>query len=115
MVDFSAAGLSMFGQALLGMLDLALETFSRSKVFSVLLNPCFLARLGVDRSQAMIWLEWAEHLGIYQGWDAAEKETQGYPRSPFYAWRLGLQRLRLGRYMEITDENGANRRAALGT
>ena len=67
-------------------------------VFQVILNPCFLARLKVDRVQAMTWLEWAERLGIHQGWDAEEKEQQGYPRSPFYAWRLGLQRLRLGRY-----------------
>ena len=105
MVDFNAAGVSMFGQALLGMLDLALESFSRSRVFAVILNPCFLARLGVDRAQAMIWLDWAASLGIYQGWDADEKERQGYPRSPLYAWRLGLQRLRLGRYMEVAPED----------
>ena len=53
LVDYSAAGASMFGQAILGMLDLALESFSRSRVFAVLLNPCFLARLGIDRGQAM--------------------------------------------------------------
>jgi exonuclease V gamma subunit len=106
LVDFSAAGLSMMGQALLGMLDLALESFTRSRVFAVLLNPCFLARLGVERTEAMTWLEWAETLGIYQGWDAGEKHEQGYPRSPFYAWRLALQRLRLGRYMEVAPDDG---------
>jgi exodeoxyribonuclease V gamma subunit len=106
MVDFSAAGISTFGQALLGMLDLALESFARSRVFQVILNPCFLARLGASRAQAMNWLEWAESLGIYQGWDADEKQQQGYPRSPFYAWRLGLQRLRLGRFMEVESEDG---------
>jgi exodeoxyribonuclease V gamma subunit len=105
LVDFSAAGLSMLGQALLGMLDLALESFTRSHVFAVLLNPCFLARLGVDRAAALTWLEWAETLGICQGWDAAEKQDQGYPRSPFYAWRLALQRLRLGRYMEVSADD----------
>jgi exonuclease V gamma subunit len=104
MVDFSAAGISTFGQAVLGMLDLALESFSRSRVFQVILNPCFLARLGVDRAQAMTWLEWAEQLGIHQGWDADEKAQQGYARSPFYAWQLGLQRLRLGRFMEVESE-----------
>lgn len=101
LVDFSAAGISVFGQAVLGILDLALESFSRSRVFQVILNPCFLARLAANRAEAMTWLEWAESLGIYQGWDAEEKAHQGYPRSPFYAWRLGLQRLRLGRYMDI--------------
>jgi exonuclease V gamma subunit len=104
MVDFSAAGISMFGQALLGMLDLALESFSRARVFRVILNPCFLARLGCSRAEATAWLEWAESLGICQGWDAEEKAQQGYSRSPFYAWRLGLQRLRLGRFMEIQSD-----------
>jgi exonuclease V gamma subunit len=106
LVDFNAAGASTFGQALLGMIDLALESFSRVRVFEVILNPCFLARLGVDRASATTWLEWAEQLGIYQGWDAEEKQQQGYASSPLYAWRLGLQRLRLGRYMEVTREDG---------
>ncbi len=104
MVDFSAAAASTFGQALVDMLDLALESFTRSSVFAVLLNPCFLARLGIDRTQAITWLDWAEGLGIYQGWDAAEKAQQGYARSPLYSWRLGLQRLRLGRYMDVAGE-----------
>lgn len=105
LVDFSAAGLSTMGQALLGMLDLALESFTRTRVFEVLLNPCFLARLGVDRGEALTWLEWAETLGVREGWDANEKHEQGYPRSHLYAWRLALQRLRLGRYMEVADDD----------
>jgi len=103
LADFSAAGLSAFGQAMLGLLDLALESFSRSRVFGVLLNPCVLARLGVEREQASIWLEWAEALGIYHGWDQADKQARGYLDTPFYSWRLGLQRLRLGRLMEATN------------
>ncbi|MBI3409674.1 MAG: exodeoxyribonuclease V subunit gamma [Planctomycetes bacterium] len=103
LADFSAAGLSTYGQAFLDMLDLALESFTRSKVFDVLLNPCFLARLGVQRDQAEIWLHWAEKLCIHHGWDAAEKRDHGYSDSPFFGWRLGLQRLRLGQYMETTE------------
>jgi exodeoxyribonuclease V gamma subunit len=114
LVDYSAAGASMFGQAVLGILDLALESFSRSRVFAVLLNPCFLARLRIDRTEAMTWLSWAENLGICQGWDAEEKAQQGYPRSPLYAWRLGLQRLRLGRYMEMTVEGGEMKATRFG-
>lgn len=104
MVDFSAASSSMFGQALLGMLDLALESFTRSRVFDVLLNPCFLTRFGMDRAEAMTWMGWAESLGVYQGWDAVEKAQQGYSRSPRFTWQLGLRRLRLGRYMDAQTE-----------
>lgn len=102
LADYSAAGLSTFGRALLGMLDLALESFTRSAVLEVLGNPCFLARLGADRAQAATWLRWAKELGIHQGWDQDDKREQGYPASPRYGWRLGLQRLRLGRFMDTT-------------
>ncbi|MBI2804748.1 MAG: exodeoxyribonuclease V subunit gamma [Planctomycetes bacterium] len=114
LVDFNAASVSTYGQALLGMFDLALESFSRSRVFQVILNPCFLARMGVERQQATAWLEWAESLGIHQGWDAQEKQQQGYPNSPLYTWRHGLQRLRLGRFMDVASENGSGPTARFG-
>lgn len=102
--DFTAARLSAFGHGVLGLLDLALESFTRSRVFGVLLNPCFLARLGVDREQALSWLDWAEALGVYHAWDRADKRERGYPDSALYSWQLGLQRLRLGRLMETAGE-----------
>jgi exodeoxyribonuclease V gamma subunit len=105
LADFSAAELSSFGHGVLGLLDLALEAFTRSRVFATLLNPCFLARLGVDREQALVWLEWAEALGIYHGWDRKDRQERGYADTPLYSWRLGLQRLRLGRLMDVPDEN----------
>jgi exodeoxyribonuclease V gamma subunit len=97
--DFSAAELSTFGYAVHRMLDLALESFTRSHVFDVLLNPCFLARLGVERSQASVWLGWAEELGVYHGWDAEDRHERGYGKSPLFGWQLALRRLRLGRIM----------------
>src|SRR5205085_6971018 len=108
LLNYSAVGTSALGKAMLGMVDLALDSFTRSRVFEVLLNPCFLARLGVDRAQALTWVRWAEALGIYQGWDGPEREERGYPASSRYGWRLGLQRLRLGRFMELVPE-GSNR------
>jgi exonuclease V gamma subunit len=104
LATISAAGASAFGQALLGFLDLALEAFTRSEVCAVLLNPCLLARLGVDRGQALTWLTWAEELGIYHGWDRRDKEERGYAATPLFSWRLGLQRLRLGRLMEVAPQ-----------
>ena len=101
LADFTAAGLSAFGRGVLGLIDLALESFTRSRVFGVLLNPCFLARLGVDHEQALTWLEWAQALGVYHGWDRADKKERGYPDSSLYSWQLGLRRLRLGRLMDV--------------
>jgi len=112
--NYSAAGLSMFGKALLGILDLALESFTRTRVFHVFLNPCFLARLGVDRDQAMIWMRWAKELGIYQGWDGQEKKDRGDFSSSRYGWRLGLQRLRLGRFMEVLPNSNGKPSARFG-
>src|SRR5262249_54416055 len=63
MADYSAAGMSAFGEAFLGLVDLALDGFTRSRVFNVLLNPCFLARLRTYRAEAATWLTWAEKLG----------------------------------------------------
>ena len=106
--DFSAAELSMFGHALHGMLDLAMESFTRSRVFEVLLNPCFLAKLGVKREQASVWLGWAEKLGVYHGWDAQDRQERGYGKSPLFGWQLALRRLRLGRIMSSdTSRDGA--------
>jgi exonuclease V gamma subunit len=108
LIDFSAAGASAYGKALLGMLDLALESFTRSAVFEVLHNPCFLARLGITQEDTRIWESWTEALGVHHGWDAAEKGAGGLPESALYSWRLALQRLRLGRCMQpaVEDQEG---------
>jgi len=106
LIDHSAAGVSLWGQALLNMLDLAQENFSRSQVFEVLLNPCVLARLGVDRAKASVWLHWAEELGVYHGWDADERKERGQVAEARFAWRQALQRLRLGRYMDADADAG---------
>ncbi|MCI0641203.1 MAG: exodeoxyribonuclease V subunit gamma [Gemmataceae bacterium] len=111
LIDYAAAQVSTFSQAVLGMMDLALESFTRSRVFDVLVNPCCLARLGADRAQALLWLNWADQLGIFHGWDKTEKQERGYPASGRFGWRLGLQRLRLGQYMDTDtpDDRPAQR------
>src|SRR4029077_892104 len=96
--------LSTYGHAVMGLLDLALEAFTRSRVLGVLLNPCFLAALGVDREQAELWPRWVEALGIYNGWDQEDKLKRGEGNSAIHSWQLGLRRLRLGRLMETPND-----------
>jgi exodeoxyribonuclease V gamma subunit len=105
LADYSAAELSTYGHAVMGVLDLALESFTRSRVLDVLLNPCFLAKLEVDREQADLWPRWVEALGIYNGWDQEDKTTRGHGNSAIHSWQLGLRRLRLGRLMDVPNDN----------
>jgi exonuclease V gamma subunit len=107
LADYSAARVSVYGQALIGMLDAALDRLSRDRVLDILLNPCVLARFGVTREAALHWQTWAKNLGIYHGWNAAEKRDLGYRDSPLYSWKLGLQKLRMGRYMTVVPEDSS--------
>src|SRR5262249_31480529 len=63
----SAADFGSYGHAALGLLDLALDTISRSRLLAVLMNPCFLASQGLNRTQVDNWFRWVEKLGIYPG------------------------------------------------
>lgn len=103
LAEFSAGGTSLYGQAAVGMLDLALETFTRSGVLQILQNPCFLARLGAEPEQVRTWLEWAERLGVFQGWDGEDGDPQK-KKVHLYSWRLALRRLRLGRFMAPAED-----------
>jgi len=100
LADYSAAELSVFGRGVMNLLDLALESFTRSRVFDLLLNPCCLAKLEVERPAALAWLEWAEKLGIFHGWDGKDRTNP----SQLFTWQLGLRRLRLGRIMDTGDD-----------
>jgi hypothetical protein len=98
----------VFGKALIGLLDLALESFTRARVFEVFFNPCFLARMRLDRDQVSLWHDWVQRLSIFHSWDAEEKRERGYGDSPLHSWRQGLRRLLLGQVMDTSPSaNGA--------
>ena len=105
LADCPAAELSVYGQALLAMIDAALEGFPRSRVMDILTNPCVLARLNADPEQAGVWMNWAERLAVFHSWDQRDKRESGFGDSALYSWRLGLQRLRLGGIMEAPDSD----------
>jgi hypothetical protein len=96
LVDSSAAEDSVYGRALLGLLDLAVGDFSRKQVFELLLNPCFMAAAGVDRDEVSVWLDLAEELGVFHDLDAEQRVARGLPASWRFTWEQALRRLRLG-------------------
>ena len=104
--DSSAARDSVFAQAVLSMLDMALSdrSFTRADVFGLVLNPSFLAAARIDRQEALIWVNWAHQLSVFHSFD--ENDKYSYPSSStgiqangLYTWKMGLRRLRLGRIM----------------
>ncbi len=105
LVDSNAAHDSVFGQALLGLLELANGEFTRKQVFAVLLNPCFIAGTGVARPQVMQWLEWADRLHVFRAGRQQQHSTGDTPPQcePF-SWRQALRRLRFGRIMECDTD-----------
>ncbi len=100
LIDGNAAVESIYGQALVSMLNLAQGNFTRKDVFDLMFNPCFLAGAGVSRAEATQWLEWADKLGIFREFDAGN----GSVSRPF-SWQHGLTRLRLGRIMTTDGDD----------
>ncbi len=99
LTDSTAAKDSIYGQAVVDLLELANGSFSRREVFNLILNPCFLAGRGIERDDALIWAQWAEHLQIFHSFDEADKEARGLTPNRLFTWQQGLERLRFGRIM----------------
>ena len=95
--DGNAAVESIYGQAMISMLTLALGDFTRKELFNLIFNPCFLAGINATRLDAVQWLEWTDSLGIFRNFET-EYQTDTQP----FSWTHGLTRLRFGRIM--TDE-----------
>jgi len=109
LVDSNASEESVFGQAVLALLALPAGDFTRREVFDLVLNPCFLKGADMERAEAVQWLEWADRLNIYRGFQSSPlPEGQDNDTAPF-TWSQGLLRLRFGRIMEeTTHENGGS-------
>ena len=109
--DADAAEASAFAQGVRAVLALAQGAFTRREVFDVVLNPCFLARQGMERDEALTWAEWADRLGVFRHFSVSDKaqalSSAGVPASPRHTWQQGLERLRLGRIMDVPNEREA--------
>ncbi len=104
LVDSHAEIESIYGQAVLGILDLATGRFSRKEVFDLILNPCFMHKWKTGQDEVEAWADWAESLNIFHTFDKQSKQEKGYRESGYYTWKQGLQRLRLSRILSASDE-----------
>lgn len=104
LVDSHADIESLYGQAVLAIMELAGSRFSRKQVFNLILNPYFMSKWEIRHDEAQIWAFWAESLNIFHSFDQNSKLALGYPANALYTWKQGLQRLRLSRIMSIPDE-----------
>ncbi|MCK4468362.1 MAG: exodeoxyribonuclease V subunit gamma, partial [Desulfobacterales bacterium] len=104
LVDSHAEIESIYGQAVLGILELATGRFSRKEIFDLILNPCFMHKWKIGQDEIEAWAEWAESLNIFHTFDKQSKQEKGYRESGYYTWKQGLQRLRLSRILSASDE-----------
>jgi len=103
LVDSRADIESVYGQAVLGILDMAGGRFSRKEVFDLILNPCFMHKWDIRSEDAAVWARWADGLHIFHSFDAGARARRGYPDGDAYTWRQGLQRLRLSRILSVPE------------
>jgi exodeoxyribonuclease V gamma subunit len=104
MIDSRADVESIYGQAILKILELATGRLSRKEVFDLLLNPCFMHKWRIGPEQLQVWADWAESLNIFYAFDPASKSSKGYQPNAYYTWKQGLQRLRLSRILAGADQ-----------
>ncbi len=109
LVDSHAEIESIYGKAVLAILKLATGRFSRTEVFDLILNPCFMSRWQMGPDEVQAWVNWTGELNIFHTFDSEAKVARGYPASGNFTWKQGLERLRLSRIMaapNVTDPAG---------
>lgn len=99
--DYSAAEESRYASGVRSILDLVDGPFSRSRVFELFLNPCFLSRRGVDLEMVREWLSLVDDVRIHRFFNVEERAQGGrdHPsseRGDAFTWVRGLRRLYLG-------------------
>ena len=107
LVDSCAEIESVYGKAVLALLKLAEGKFTRSDVFNLILNPCFMQKAGITSEKVRIWANWARELNIFHAFDSHSRVNGGYPAGDRFTWQQGLERLRLARIMTSPEGGGA--------
>ena len=105
LVDSNAQSESLYGQAIIQILNLAQGRFTRRAVFELLLNPCFMQRWEIGVDEIRDWVNWAEELNIFHTYRRNDPNVKDRSYKERFSWKQALQRLRLGRIMSLPDED----------
>ena len=92
--DTSAYEESVYGQAILALLNIADGDLSRKDVFALIRNPAVQAGRKINEETADAWAAWTDGLNIFRTPDCGGK-----------SWSFGLQRLRLSSIMNNREDN----------
>jgi exodeoxyribonuclease V gamma subunit len=114
LVDACARTESLFAQAVMSLMALARGSFSRKTVFAFLRNPCVQQRWSFSPETLSIWIEWADALGIFHGYENPHDAHATMPQAGLFSWRQGLERLRLSRIMTPPARAAGDPRAHFG-
>lgn len=99
LVDSNAQLESLYGQAVIQILQLVQGRFTRKEVFELLLNPCFMQRWDIQLEEVQDWVDWADELNIFHKFSRRDDMAQASMPTERFSWKQALQRLRLGRIM----------------
>ena len=97
LVDAHAEIESLYGKAMLNLLELVSGRFSRREIFELLLNPCLMQKWELTVEDIRILAGWSQALNIFHTFDKSSKIKKGYLASDMYTWKQGLTRLKLSR------------------
>ncbi|MGD9212917.1 MAG: exodeoxyribonuclease V subunit gamma, partial [Desulfobacteraceae bacterium] len=92
-VDSNAQAESLYGQAIVQILDLAQGRFSRKAVFELLLNPCLMQRWGISVEEIRDWVSWADELNIFHTYSRKNyKDKVNLLKAEHFSWKQALRR-----------------------
>lgn len=98
--DSNARKDSIYGAAVLSLLNLSKGDFTRKEVFELLQNPYFIEGVGVDRSDVENWLNFVDDLNVFHSFDYQDRMAKNYPKGDVYSWNQAFLRLRFGKLID---------------
>lgn len=97
LVDAQAQIESLYGKAVVNLLELVSGRFSRQEIFGLFLNPCMMEKWNLSVEDIHVFAGWCQALNIFHTFDQNSKTKKGYVSSDMYTWKQGLMRLKLSR------------------